>query len=84
MTETTKRGTKTRQQRTKKPTQTMMAMMPPRLTWEWSMHQCPKCDLQALAVLPLLPLEALLTLCRLAEKVPPLLAMAACMRLAQF
>ena len=61
--------------------QTMMAMMPPRLTRELSTHQWPKCCLQAV-VLPSVLLEESATLCRLAEKEPPLLVMAACMQAA--
>ena len=72
-----RRGIRTRQSSTKKPTHTMMAITPPRLTLELSRHQCPKWDLQAvLAVVPSL-LDSL-TLCRLVVKSPPLLVMAAC------
>ena len=74
-----KRGMRTRQHSTKKPTQTMMAMMPPLLTLDWSMHQCPKCDLQAVPV-ALLSVEDSDTLCRLVVNEPPLLVMAACVR----
>ena len=70
---------RTRQHSTKKPTQTMMAMMPPLLTLEWSMHQCPKCDLQAVLV-AVLSVEDSDTLCRLVVNEPPLLVMAACVR----
>ena len=73
-------GIRTRRQRTKKLPQTMMAMMPPLLTREWSMHQCPKCCLQV-PLLSVLLVDSL-TLCRLAENEPPLLVIAACVQAA--